>query len=120
MDAEDREGLERLQTLAADDDFHAGDIPPVPEMVNMQDILQGSERIELSHAGGEFSLEQDIEDEEAWVDEPGTKARSVGFSAGDSLLGWADCTTLGKGKTGGLAAIELKIETAHSSVKSLR
>ncbi|KAJ7259116.1 hypothetical protein B0H12DRAFT_1070048 [Mycena haematopus] len=69
MDAEHREGLERLQSLAEDDNFCAGDMPEAPNMVNMEDILDGSARIELSHAGGEFvSLEQGIE-EDIWEDE---------------------------------------------------
>ncbi|KAJ7238535.1 hypothetical protein B0H12DRAFT_1075290 [Mycena haematopus] len=78
MDAEHREGLERLQSLAEDDDFCAGDMPEAPNMVNMEDILDGSARIELSHAGGEFvSLEQGIE-EDIWEDEDdgGTKPRA--------------------------------------------
>lgn len=64
MDAEHREGLDRLQSLAADEDFHAGDVPDAPNMVNMGDILDGSARIDLSHAGGEFgSLEEDLEED---------------------------------------------------------
>ncbi|KAJ6493862.1 hypothetical protein DFH09DRAFT_1104322 [Mycena vulgaris] len=58
MDAEHQEGFDRLQNLATDDDFHAGDVPEAPNMI--------------SHASSEFtSLEQDIEDdsgnEGAWT-----------------------------------------------------
>jgi hypothetical protein len=64
MDAERLEGFDRLQTPAADDDFHAGDTPDLPSVVNLGDILDGSARIELSHAGGEFrSLEEGIEED---------------------------------------------------------
>jgi hypothetical protein len=70
--------LEHLQALADDNDFHASDAPQFPNVVMMSDVLAGSERIELSHAGGEFSsLEQGIEDD--WVDvegSDGTKLRS--------------------------------------------
>ncbi|KAF8162026.1 hypothetical protein K438DRAFT_1985345, partial [Mycena galopus ATCC 62051] len=62
MEAEDQEGLDRLQSLADNEDFHAGDLPLQVNMVNMEDVLDGSERIELSHGGGEFStLEEDLE-----------------------------------------------------------
>ncbi|KAJ6495473.1 hypothetical protein C8R45DRAFT_1095109 [Mycena sanguinolenta] len=62
MAAEDREGLDRLQSLMADNDFHAGDSLHDINMVNLKEVLDGSERIELSHGGGEFSsLGQDIE-----------------------------------------------------------
>ncbi|KAJ6524705.1 hypothetical protein DFH09DRAFT_937089 [Mycena vulgaris] len=65
MDAEHREGFDRLQTLAADNDFQAGAVPEAPNMVNMGDVLDGTTRIEISHAGGEFaSLEQDVEEDE--------------------------------------------------------
>ena len=77
MEAEDREGLQRLQSLAEDDDFHAGDLQQDFNMVNMEDVLDGSERIELSHGGGEFStLEQDIEADSGDDDEE-KKARYV-------------------------------------------
>ncbi|KAJ7472491.1 hypothetical protein FB451DRAFT_1339449 [Mycena latifolia] len=63
MNAEHHEGFDRLQSLAADDNFHAGDVPDALNMVSMADILDGSARIEISHAGGEFALlEQDVED----------------------------------------------------------
>ncbi|KAJ7814401.1 hypothetical protein B0H14DRAFT_3477070 [Mycena olivaceomarginata] len=62
MQAEELEGLDHLQSLAEDENFHAGDLPPDVNMINMEDVLDGSERIELSHGGGEFlSLEQDLE-----------------------------------------------------------
>jgi hypothetical protein len=81
MDPEHREGMERLQSLAADEDFHAGDMSEAPSMVNMGGILDGSERIELSHAGGEFgSLEQDLE-EDSGDDNPPAKARYAGFAS---------------------------------------
>jgi hypothetical protein len=64
MDTEHREGFDRLQSLAADENFHAGDVPDGPNIVSMADILDGSARIDISHAGGEFAaLEQDIEDD---------------------------------------------------------
>ncbi|KAJ7455142.1 hypothetical protein FB451DRAFT_1184469 [Mycena latifolia] len=75
MDAEHQEGFERLQDLAADENFRAGDVPETPNMVNMGDILDGSARIEISHAGGEFaSLEQEVEDASGDED-AGSKAR---------------------------------------------
>ncbi|KAJ7343266.1 hypothetical protein DFH08DRAFT_1009750 [Mycena albidolilacea] len=68
MEDDNRADFEHLQSLAEDDDFHAGDMPNFPEVVNVGDILMGTERAELSHAGGEFaSLEEDIEGD--WVDE---------------------------------------------------
>ncbi|KAJ6469111.1 hypothetical protein DFH09DRAFT_1254063 [Mycena vulgaris] len=64
MDAAHRENFDRLQSLAADNNFRAGDTLASPNMVNMADILDGLARIEISHAGGEFaSLAQDIEDD---------------------------------------------------------
>jgi hypothetical protein len=62
MQVEELEGLDHLQLLAEEDNFHAGDLPPDVNMINMGDVLDGSECIELSHGGGEFSsLEQDLE-----------------------------------------------------------
>ncbi|KAJ7802572.1 hypothetical protein B0H14DRAFT_3488346 [Mycena olivaceomarginata] len=59
-----REELQHLQSLAEDDDFHAGDAPDFPNMMNMDDILTGAEQADLSHAGGELgSLEDDIEED---------------------------------------------------------
>jgi hypothetical protein len=52
MEDDSRADLEHLQSLAEDDDFHAGDLPNFPEVVNVGDILMGTERAELSHAGG--------------------------------------------------------------------
>jgi hypothetical protein len=73
-----QENLEHLQALADNDDFHAGDAPQFPNVMTMSGVLAGSEQIELSHAGGEFSLlEPGIEDD--WVDmeeSEGTKLRS--------------------------------------------
>ncbi|KAJ6600447.1 hypothetical protein DFH09DRAFT_901486 [Mycena vulgaris] len=64
MEAGHREAFEQLQGLAEDDDFNAGHMPSAPNFVNMDGVLDGSERIEISHAGGEFSsLEQDIEED---------------------------------------------------------
>jgi hypothetical protein len=64
MDDENREELSHLQTLADDDDFHAGDAPNFPEMINVDDFLTGAEQVDLSHAGGELgSLEEDIEED---------------------------------------------------------
>jgi hypothetical protein len=80
MEVEHREGLERLQTLAEDDDFDPGHLPDAPNMVNMGDIQDGSARIEISHAGGEFgSLEEDIE-EDSGDDNAEAKARYVLFN----------------------------------------
>ncbi|KAJ7802755.1 hypothetical protein B0H14DRAFT_3488167 [Mycena olivaceomarginata] len=69
MEDDNHADFEHLQSLAEDDDFHAGDMPNFPEVVNVGDILMGMERAELSHAGGgEFaSLAEDIEGD--WVDE---------------------------------------------------
>ncbi|KAJ7788156.1 hypothetical protein B0H14DRAFT_3504535 [Mycena olivaceomarginata] len=64
MDDENREELSHLQSLADDDDFHAGDAPNFPTMVNINDFLTRAEQADLSHAGGELgSLEQDIEED---------------------------------------------------------
>ncbi|KAJ7512593.1 hypothetical protein B0H11DRAFT_1699088 [Mycena galericulata] len=61
MEAGQREEFEQLQALAEDDDFDPGHMPNAPNFVNMDGVLDGSERIEISHAGGEFSsLEEDI------------------------------------------------------------
>ncbi|KAJ7703400.1 hypothetical protein B0H14DRAFT_3526949 [Mycena olivaceomarginata] len=64
MDDENCEELSHLQSLADDDDFHAGDAPNFPTMVNIDDFLTGAEQADLSHAGGEHGLlEQDIEED---------------------------------------------------------
>ncbi|KAJ7445131.1 hypothetical protein B0H11DRAFT_1746932 [Mycena galericulata] len=61
MEAGQRKAFEQLQALAEDDDFDPGHMPSAPNFVNMDGVLDGSERIEISHAGGEFSsLEEDI------------------------------------------------------------
>lgn len=79
MDDGHLEGLERLQTLAEDDDFDPGHLPDAPNMVNVGDILDGSARIEISHAGGEFgSLEEGIE-EDCGDDKEEGKFRYVDF-----------------------------------------
>lgn len=63
MEAEQRDNLQHFQTLAEDDDFDAGRISEGPDTVDMAGILDGSERIEISHEGGEFrSLEEDLEE----------------------------------------------------------
>ncbi|KAJ7432685.1 hypothetical protein FB451DRAFT_1196858 [Mycena latifolia] len=65
MEEEHRETLEHLQGLAEDDDFDPNNIPAAPTLVNMDRVLDGSERIELSHVGGEFGAwEDDIEEAE--------------------------------------------------------
>lgn len=72
MDAEHRDNFDRLQDLAADDNFNPGN-HPASNTISMDGVLDGSERIELSHAGGEFgSLEQDIEED---AEEDEEKAR---------------------------------------------
>ncbi|KAJ7888131.1 hypothetical protein B0H14DRAFT_3430321 [Mycena olivaceomarginata] len=64
MDDGDCEELSHLQSLADDDNFHAGDAPNFPDMVNIDNFLTGAEGADLSHAGGELgSLEQDIEED---------------------------------------------------------
>lgn len=64
MDSGHRDNIAHLQDLAEDEDFNAGHIPEVPDTVNMAGVLDGSERIEISHAGGEFrSLEEDLEED---------------------------------------------------------
>ncbi|KAJ7147203.1 hypothetical protein C8R43DRAFT_953380 [Mycena crocata] len=50
MDPEKRESLQHLRDLADDDDFDAGNIPNAPDMVNMDDILDGTTQVEMSHA----------------------------------------------------------------------
>ncbi|KAF8128329.1 hypothetical protein K438DRAFT_2000344 [Mycena galopus ATCC 62051] len=62
MEEGHRQDLEHLQSLAEDDDFHTGDAPSLPNLVNVDDILMGAEQADLSHARGEMgSLEEDIE-----------------------------------------------------------
>ena len=64
MDDGSRTDLEHLQSLAEDDNFHAGNLPNFPDMVNVEDILTGAAHANLSHAGGELgSLEEDIEED---------------------------------------------------------
>ncbi|KAJ7109537.1 hypothetical protein C8R43DRAFT_1091755 [Mycena crocata] len=53
MDGEKREALERLQSMAEDDNFHSGGWQEAPNLVSIAGILASSERIELSHAGGD-------------------------------------------------------------------
>ncbi|KAJ7799715.1 hypothetical protein B0H14DRAFT_3491386 [Mycena olivaceomarginata] len=63
MDVDGLEGLQHLQGLAEDEDFDPNN-SNTPNMVNMGGVLNGSERIELSHAGGELgSLEEDLEED---------------------------------------------------------
>jgi hypothetical protein len=63
MDVEGLEGFEHLQGLAEDDDFDP-DNSNTPNIVDMAGVLNGSERIELSHAGGELGTwEEDVEDD---------------------------------------------------------
>ncbi|KAJ6456531.1 hypothetical protein C8R45DRAFT_943716 [Mycena sanguinolenta] len=77
MEVEDRVGFDQLQSLADDDSFHVGDLQPDINMVNMENVLDGSEQIDLSHRGGEFSsLEQDIEADSGNDDEE-RKAQKV-------------------------------------------
>jgi hypothetical protein len=110
-----RENLEHLQALADDDDFHAGDAPRFPNIVTMSGVLAGSERIELSHAGGEFSsLEQGIEDD--WVDveeSEGTKPRSFPHYI-PSAWGLADVIPGSTRRTGGHAVTALTCGTVLS------
>lgn len=63
MGGEERAQFEHLRDLADDDDLNPESIG-AGSFRNMEDVLDGSARIEISHAGGEFaSLEEDIEDE---------------------------------------------------------
>jgi hypothetical protein len=76
MEDRAREELQHLQSLAEDDDFHAGDAPDFPNMMNVDDILTGTEQADLSHAGGELgSLEDDIEED--LVEEDNRQGRYV-------------------------------------------
>jgi hypothetical protein len=71
-----REELQHLQSLARDDDFHMGNAPDFPNMMNVDDILTGAEQVDLSHAGGELgSLEDDIEED--LVEEDNRQGRYV-------------------------------------------
>jgi hypothetical protein len=111
MEDRQRENLEHLQSLAEDDDFNPGELPDFPNVVNMADVLGGSERIELSHAGGELgSLEDGIEED--WVDEDTrTKYRFVAFCSTINELG----LTLVEGRpTGGPTMTAPKSGTASS------
>jgi hypothetical protein len=105
MEVEHREGLERLQTLAEDNDFDPGHLLDAPNMVNMGDILDGSARIEISHAGGELgSLEEDIE-EDSGDDNAEAKAKYVLFYW---IVLYLNLILLGKRRTGEPAGIVLK------------
>ncbi|KAJ7693723.1 hypothetical protein B0H14DRAFT_2651331 [Mycena olivaceomarginata] len=76
MDVEGLEGFEHLQGLAKDDDFDPNE-SNTPNVVGMAGVLNGSEQIELSHAGGELgSLEEDLEDETD-DESAGAKARKA-------------------------------------------
>ncbi|KAJ7885831.1 hypothetical protein B0H13DRAFT_1889454 [Mycena leptocephala] len=74
METGQRDAIMNLQGLAEDDDFDTGG-----SHVNMEAVLEGSEHIEISHAGGEMgSWEDDIEegsDEEG----PELKKRNLAF-----------------------------------------
>ncbi|KAJ7326440.1 hypothetical protein DFH08DRAFT_916887 [Mycena albidolilacea] len=75
MDVEGLEGFEHLQGLAEDDDFDLNE-SNTPNVVDMAGVLNGSERIELSHARGKLgSLEEDLEDETD-DESAGAKARN--------------------------------------------
>ncbi|KAJ6600993.1 hypothetical protein DFH09DRAFT_1243004 [Mycena vulgaris] len=64
MEPDHHKGFDHLQGLAEDDDFDAGHLPDAANTVSMDGVLDGSERLKLSHAGGEFgSLEADIEED---------------------------------------------------------
>lgn len=63
MTADQLQSFEHLRGLADDDDFDPDDINNTLNMVNMEGVLDGSERIDLSHAGGEFGTwEDELED----------------------------------------------------------
>ncbi|KAJ7713589.1 hypothetical protein B0H14DRAFT_2644743 [Mycena olivaceomarginata] len=66
MNPEAKQEFIRLQHLAADDDWEdmSMDVDPSTS-VNIDAIMEGSERIELSHAGGELrqSIEEEMEEE---------------------------------------------------------
>lgn len=57
--------MEQLQVLADDDDFNVNEAAGGPTWVNMDGVLDGSERIELSHAGGELGAWEDEIEEAA-------------------------------------------------------
>lgn len=59
MDAGERATLAYIQNLASEE---SEDLPP--PVLSLNDVLDGSERLDISHAGGEFaSLEEDLERE---------------------------------------------------------
>ncbi|KAJ7830919.1 hypothetical protein B0H14DRAFT_3464469 [Mycena olivaceomarginata] len=63
MDADGLEGLKHLQGLAENNDFDPNNSNTL-NIVNMEGVLNGSERIELSHVGGELgTLEEDLEED---------------------------------------------------------
>ncbi|KAJ7681542.1 hypothetical protein B0H14DRAFT_3101747 [Mycena olivaceomarginata] len=66
MDPDAKREFIRLRHLAADDDWEdmSMDVDPSTS-VNIDAVLEGSERIELSHAGGELrqSIEEEMEEE---------------------------------------------------------
>jgi hypothetical protein len=73
MDADGLEGLEHLQGLAEDDDFDPNNSNTL-NIVNMEGVLNGSERIEISHVGGELgTLEEDLEED---TEDEGAEAKA--------------------------------------------
>jgi hypothetical protein len=63
-----RDAVLNLQGLAQDDDFDAG-----ANHIDMEGVLDGSERVDISHAGGEMgSWEDEIEE---GSDEEGPEVR---------------------------------------------
>ncbi|KAJ7475646.1 hypothetical protein FB451DRAFT_1173675 [Mycena latifolia] len=76
MALEHQEGFDRLQSLVADENFHAGDVPEDTNMVTMDGILDGSERSNWAMRSEFGSLEQDLE-EDSGDDSPSAKAKKV-------------------------------------------
>lgn len=110
MDPEHRDSFDRLQDLAANDDFDAGHMPDV---VSMDGVLNGSERINISHAGGEFgTLEEDIEEDTDGEEE---KAKYVGLQPECENI--TDYVYLGRQRTGEHGEIIRKHATLVSPVK---
>jgi hypothetical protein len=64
MTHEQRQNLQILQNLADDDDFDASNLLARADIITLGDVLDGTEPLPLSHAGGELGVELDPEIEE--------------------------------------------------------
>ncbi|KAJ7831313.1 hypothetical protein B0H14DRAFT_2592757 [Mycena olivaceomarginata] len=74
METRQRDAAMNLQGLAEDNDFDAGG-----SHVNMEGVLEGSERIDISHAGGEVGSWEDNIEEGSNEEGPELKKANLAF-----------------------------------------